>query len=190
MTSARHPESGRTRRRGHPRRAGSGAQAPRRDALGHFPRDLHARAGGAVDVASASCTGRAFFIPVPVPFDALPFEVAVAIGVFAVADLVAAVGLWLVAPWGGALWLATAAGELIAGAFLARLLGARPVMVGAYAAPDRPVFHSDVAGGARARAALKTLRERQLLAAAEAVWSTKFYLVQSSFYSPRGGFRK
>ena len=71
--------------------------------------------------------------PVPVPFDALPFEVAVAIGVFAVADLVAAVGLWLVAPWGGALWLATAAGELIAGAFLAGSFARGPVMVGAYA---------------------------------------------------------
>lgn len=56
--------------------------------------------------------------PSPVPLDALPFGVAVAVAVFAVADLVAAVGLWLLAPWGGALWLATAAGELMAGAFL------------------------------------------------------------------------
>lgn len=72
--------------------------------------------------------------PSPVPFDALPFEVGVAIAAFAVADLVAAVGLWLVAPWGGALWLATAAGELIAGAFLAGALARGPLMVGAYAA--------------------------------------------------------
>ncbi|MBX9760430.1 MAG: hypothetical protein K2Y29_16750 [Beijerinckiaceae bacterium] len=72
--------------------------------------------------------------PGPVPFDALPFEVAVAIAVFAVADLVAAVGLWLVAPWGGALWLATAAGELIAGAFLPGALARGPLMVAAYGA--------------------------------------------------------
>jgi hypothetical protein len=56
--------------------------------------------------------------PGPVPFDALPFEAALAVGVFAVADLVAAVGLWLIAPWGGALWLATAAGELMAALLL------------------------------------------------------------------------
>jgi hypothetical protein len=50
----------------------------------------------------------------PIPFDALPMRAAVAIGFFAVADLVAAVGLWLAAPWGGVLWLGTAAGEALA----------------------------------------------------------------------------
>jgi hypothetical protein len=52
--------------------------------------------------------------PRAIPFEALPTEVAIAVGFFAVADLVAAVGLWLAAPWGGALWLATAAGEALA----------------------------------------------------------------------------
>jgi len=52
--------------------------------------------------------------PRSVPFEALPTEVAIAVGFFAVADLLAAVGLWLAAPWGGALWLATAAGEALA----------------------------------------------------------------------------
>jgi hypothetical protein len=70
--------------------------------------------------------------PSPTPFEALPFELAVAIAVFAVADLVAAVGLWLVAPWGGALWLATALGELMAGAFLPGAFARGPWMVGAY----------------------------------------------------------
>jgi hypothetical protein len=36
------------------------------------------------------------------------------ISFFAVADLMAAVGLWLAAPWGGVLWLICAATEVIA----------------------------------------------------------------------------
>ena len=48
-----------------------------------------------------------------VPFETLPNQAAAAIAFFAVADLMAAVGLWLAAPWGGALWLATAAGEAL-----------------------------------------------------------------------------
>jgi len=36
------------------------------------------------------------------------------IGFYAVADLMAAVGLWLAAPWGGVLWLICAASEVIA----------------------------------------------------------------------------
>jgi hypothetical protein len=38
-------------------------------------------------------------------------------GFFAVADLLAAVGLWLAAPWGGVLWLVCAATEIMAAAF-------------------------------------------------------------------------
>ncbi|HLW93249.1 MAG TPA: DUF6163 family protein, partial [Roseiarcus sp.] len=41
----------------------------------------------------------------------LPGPVAATICFFAVADLVAAVGLWLAAPWGGVLWLLCAATE-------------------------------------------------------------------------------
>jgi hypothetical protein len=48
-----------------------------------------------------------------VPFESLPNQAAAAIAFFAVANLMAAVGLWLAAPWGGALWLATAVGEAI-----------------------------------------------------------------------------
>lgn len=67
-----------------------------------------------------------------VPFEALPFRQSVSIAAFAVADLVAAVGLWLVAPWGGALWLATAAGELMAGAFVGGGFARGPIMVATY----------------------------------------------------------
>jgi len=56
--------------------------------------------------------------PGPAGLETMPFEHAVGVAVFAVADLVAAVGLWLIAPWGGALWLATTAGEMMVGAFV------------------------------------------------------------------------
>jgi hypothetical protein len=50
------------------------------------------------------------------------------IGFYAVADLMAAVGLWLAAPWGGVLWLIGAASEVMAaalgaGASLTGILG-------------------------------------------------------------------
>lgn len=41
-------------------------------------------------------------------FDRVPISVGVAVIVFAVADLVAAVGLWLATPWGGVLWILVA----------------------------------------------------------------------------------
>jgi hypothetical protein len=56
--------------------------------------------------------------PGPLGLENMPFDHAVAVAVFAVADLVAAVGLWLIAPWGGALWLATVAGEIMVGALV------------------------------------------------------------------------
>lgn len=56
--------------------------------------------------------------PGPLGLENMPFDHAVAVAVFAVADLVAAVGLWLIAPWGGALWLATTAGEIMVGVFV------------------------------------------------------------------------
>lgn len=71
--------------------------------------------------------------PGPAPFEALPFAMSVSIAVFAVAYLVAAVGLWLIAPWGGALWLATAAGELMAGLFVGGGFARGPLMAAIYA---------------------------------------------------------
>jgi hypothetical protein len=69
--------------------------------------------------------------PDQVPLDALPAPVATAIAFFAVADLLAAVGLWLASAWGGVLWLFSACGSIIvilfvpdfhAGGFLMALL--------------------------------------------------------------------
>ncbi len=53
-------------------------------------------------------------LPGDAPLDALPVDVAVTIVFFAVANLAAAVGLWLAAPWGGVLWLLAAIAELAA----------------------------------------------------------------------------
>ncbi len=44
----------------------------------------------------------------------LPVVTQGTIGFFAIADLMAAVGLWLAAPWGGVLWLICAATEIMA----------------------------------------------------------------------------
>jgi hypothetical protein len=51
-------------------------------------------------------------------FDVLPVQTTIAVVFFAVLDLLAAVGMWLAAPWGGVLWLLTA----VAQAFVAVLL--------------------------------------------------------------------
>jgi hypothetical protein len=44
----------------------------------------------------------------------LPVVMQAMVSFFAVADLMAAVGLWLAAPWGGVLWLICAATEVMA----------------------------------------------------------------------------
>jgi hypothetical protein len=51
--------------------------------------------------------------PEQAPIDALPSPVATAIAFFAEADLLAAVGLWLAAAWGGVLWLFSACAGII-----------------------------------------------------------------------------
>ena len=51
--------------------------------------------------------------PDRIPLDALPDAMAAAIVFFAVMDLLAAVGLWLAAAWGGVLWLFAACGGTI-----------------------------------------------------------------------------
>jgi uncharacterized membrane protein (DUF2068 family) len=61
-------------------------------------------------------------------FRELPVVTQALIGFFAVADLMAAVGLWLAAPWGGVLWLICAATEIMsstlgAGASMTGLVG-------------------------------------------------------------------
>ncbi len=56
---------------------------------------------------------KSILAPDQVPIDALPSHVATAIAFFAVADLLAAVGLWLAAAWGGVLWLFSACAGII-----------------------------------------------------------------------------
>lgn len=54
------------------------------------------------------------FLPGPASLEAMPVEPAIIIASFAVANVVAAVGLWLAAPWGGVLWSITVAAEMAA----------------------------------------------------------------------------
>ena len=71
----------------------------------------------------------AILSPGVAPLDVLPRLQAVAIVFFAVTNLVAAVGLWLAAPWGGVLWLFAAAAQMFMTAFLPGLLtGGRLLM--------------------------------------------------------------
>ena len=44
--------------------------------------------------------------------ESLPFNVAGGIVFLAVADLLAAAGLWMATPWGGVIWLVTVAAEM------------------------------------------------------------------------------
>ena len=61
-------------------------------------------------------------------FVMLPRALRMSMVFFAAADLVAAVGLWLAAPWGGALWLLCAATET-----LTPLMGSRGSFVNTFA---------------------------------------------------------
>ncbi len=56
----------------------------------------------------------AVLLPKSAVFDSLDSAAAVVIIFFAIADLVAAVGLWLATPWGGALWLFAATSQIFA----------------------------------------------------------------------------
>jgi hypothetical protein len=62
------------------------------------------------------CQGLAEWALVLVPgksvLESLPAAMAAAVIFFAIADLVAAVGLWLATPWGGALWLFAASSQI------------------------------------------------------------------------------
>lgn len=51
-------------------------------------------------------------LPKEAVFDNLPGATSSAVIFFAIADLVAAVGLWLATPWGGALWLFAASSQI------------------------------------------------------------------------------
>lgn len=53
---------------------------------------------------------------------------------FAVIDLVAAVGLWLVSTWGGVLWLLATISQLLLGLFFPRLLPMTTLLTAGYGA--------------------------------------------------------
>ena len=62
-------------------------------------------------------------------FAMLPQPLQASVVFFACADLIAAVSLWLAAPWGGALWLITAAAEATT-----PLMGSRGSFINTYGA--------------------------------------------------------
>jgi fatty acid desaturase len=66
------------------------------------------------------------------PFEARPLTFQAIIVYFAVFDLVAAVGLWLTATWGGVLWLLAAMSHLLLGFFFPRWLPLSPALVAGY----------------------------------------------------------
>lgn len=51
-------------------------------------------------------------VPGPGALETLPFNAAGGVIFLAVADVLAAAGLWMAAPWGGVIWLATVAAEM------------------------------------------------------------------------------
>jgi hypothetical protein len=62
-------------------------------------------------------------------FLAAPLARQTGVVFFATLDLVAAIGLWLVAPWGGVVWLFTALSEIVAAGVLPHLgLGLGPAV--------------------------------------------------------------
>lgn len=51
-------------------------------------------------------------VPPGISFESAALPTQIATGFFAVANIVAAVGLWLTAPWGGTVWLLSAAAQI------------------------------------------------------------------------------
>ena len=88
------------------------------------------RLTGAVWMARGLGDWREILAPLDAPLDALPMAVASAIVFFAVADLLAAVGLWLATAWGGVLWLFAASAGLISAPFLPNFGWLAKVMMG------------------------------------------------------------
>lgn len=68
------------------------------------------------------------------PFESRPLTFQAITVYFAVFDLVAGVGLWLTATWGGVLWLLAAVSQLLLGFFFPRWLPLTPVLIGVYVA--------------------------------------------------------
>jgi hypothetical protein len=74
---------------------------------------------------------RMILMPTGLSFEALRAPVATAVVFFAVANLLAAVGLWLATPWGGVLWLFTAIVGIMTAIVLPDLMGGGRILTAA-----------------------------------------------------------
>ncbi|MBV8848223.1 MAG: hypothetical protein JOZ16_01405 [Methylobacteriaceae bacterium] len=63
-------------------------------------------------------------------FDVLPVQTTLAVVFFAVLDLLAAVGMWLAAPWGGVLWLLTAIAQALVAVLLPDFFAGGHIVIG------------------------------------------------------------
>lgn len=74
-----------------------------------------------------------FFVGADGGFQAQHLTWQIATIFFAVIDLVAAIGLWLAAPWGAVIWLASAVTMIAVHTFLPQIYGFQPLIVAANA---------------------------------------------------------
>jgi hypothetical protein len=68
----------------------------------------------------------------PTPFEARSTGFQATTIYFAIIDLVAAVGLWLTATWGGVLWLLAVMSHLILALFFPRIVTGGPILIGLF----------------------------------------------------------
>ncbi len=68
----------------------------------------------------------------PTPFEARSTGFQATTIYFAIIDLVAAVGLWLTATWGGVLWLLAVMSHLILTVFFPRIVAGGPILIGLF----------------------------------------------------------
>lgn len=68
----------------------------------------------------------------PPPFEQRPLGFQATTVYFAVLDLVAAIGLWLAATWGGVLWLLAVVSHLILAVFFPRFVPNGALMIGLF----------------------------------------------------------
>ncbi len=68
----------------------------------------------------------------PTPFEARTTGFQATTIYFAIIDLVAAVGLWLIATWGGVLWLLAVMSHLILTVFFPHIVTGGPILIGLF----------------------------------------------------------
>ena len=73
---------------------------------------------------------------------------------FGVIDLVAAVGLWLAAPWGAVVWLTSVISMVAVEVLFPQIYGGRMWVVAIDVRPDIPLSLAGADGGARAAAVM------------------------------------